>query len=200
MRFFACSILVLLLNTACAGREISVEIMQDVVHGAISNNAEVDLFDGTDLKTISVSGSMFSSPHGITLNYSGVLYCTMNGHYPGIIVFKSLEGPIMKNSVSFRPLKHPGEGVLTGVVYKPVSGGKLIEHRGIVRLFTNEKVRIVNDDTAREVITDDNGVYMIGLLPGKYDIVFNNKKLSMVVIEKSRTTIRNIQKGVMLID
>ncbi|RJR16491.1 MAG: hypothetical protein C4581_09710 [Nitrospiraceae bacterium] len=200
MRFFSCTILILLLNTACTGKEKSVEINREDIRGKVSNHVEAAVFDGTDLKTISVSGNRSSVPHGITLNYSGVLYCTRQGYYPQTIIFKAMEESFMMDSVSLKPLINSEVGVLTGVVYKPVTGGKLEGHRGIARLFGNEKVSIVNDDTAREVITDDYGVFMIGLLPGKYDIVFNNKKVSMVLIEKSRTTIRNIQKGVMLID
>lgn len=200
MRFFTCTILILFLNTSCAGREISVEINRDDMRGHIIHRVEVSVFDGTALKSVAVSGNEFLYRHGITLNYSGVLYFTGQGHYPETIIFNAKKESFKNDRVSLTPLKNSEEGVLTGVVYKPVSGGKRIEHKGIARLFGNEKVSIVNNDTAREVVTDDNGVFMVGLLPGEYDIFFNNKQVSRVLIENSKTTIRNIQKGILLID
>jgi len=41
---------------------------------------------------------------------------------------------------------------------------------------------------------------MIELLPGEYDIFFNNISVGKALVEINKTTIRNIQKGVVLID
>jgi hypothetical protein len=179
---------------------ISVEINRDDIQGSINNHAEATLFDGIGLKVIPVLKNKFFGPHGITLNYSGVLYFTKQGHYPETIIFKAQDKLLTIDNVSLLPLKDTGKGVLTGVVYKPVTGGKIKEHKGIARMFKGEKVSIVKDNLPQEVITDDNGVFMIELLPGEYDIVFNKKNVHRVLIEKGRTTLENIQKGILLVD
>lgn len=189
-----------MLTTSCAGKEISVEINRDDIQGNINNHAEVTMFDGAGLKAMPVSKNKFSVPHGITLNYSGVLYFTRQGYYPETIIFKAQDKTVTIDNVSLLPLKDSAKGVLTGVVYKPVTGGKLKEHKGIARMYKGEKLSIVKDDLLQKVITVDNGVFMIELLPGEYDIVFNEKIVHRVLIEKGRTTLENIQKGIILVD
>lgn len=200
MRFLTGCVLFILLNTSCAGKEISLEINRDDVQGYVNNHLEVTLFDGAGLKTIPVFNNKFTVPHGITLNYSGVLYFTRQGHYPETIIFKVQDKPVTIDNVSLLPLKDPGKGVLTGVVYKPVTGGKLKEHKGIARLFKGERLSIVKDGLRKEVLADDNGIFMMELVPGEYNIVFNDMKIGKALVEKSKTTIRNIQKGTVLID
>ena len=200
MRFLTGIVLFLFLNTSCAGKEISIKIDRDDIQGIINNHAEVTVFDGAGLKAVPVSGNKFDGPHGITLNYSGVLYFTRQGYYPETVVFKAQDKPVIIDDVTLVPLRDPMKGLLTGVVYKPVTGGKFKEHNGIARTFKGEKIRIVEDDSPQEVITDDNGVFMIELLPGEYDIFFSNMNVGKALVEINKTTIRNIQKGVVLID
>lgn len=203
MPFLICLLLLLSLNTSCASADISLEITPPLVKGNTPNDTEVSIFDGITLKPIKISNGRFREEHTITSGYYGVLFFTRQGFYPEILVFKVKDEPIRINKISLKPLKEPQKGILTGVIYKPVRGGKLREHKGIFQTFKNEKINLIKDDKEKvsyDVATDDNGIFMIELIPGEYSVVFNNREAGKVHIERGKTTIKNIQKGAVLID
>ncbi|MBI5408087.1 MAG: hypothetical protein HZA14_01825 [Nitrospirae bacterium] len=177
-----------------------MHITPDDIQGSISDNAVITIFDGTALKNVPVSNGKFTEAHGITPGYYGVLFFTKEGSYPETILFKAQDRSMKGDSVSLKSLKDAGKGVLTGVVYKPVTGGKLREHKGIFQTFKGEKIHLVKDSVSRETTTDDKGIFMIELLPGEYEIVFNGRNAGKALIEKGKTTVKNIQKGVVLKD
>ncbi|MBI5056174.1 MAG: hypothetical protein HZB61_06130 [Nitrospirae bacterium] len=192
-------VLLLLINTSCAGTEILVEITPADIRGRIVNHTEISLFDGTALKTIPANDK-FAEAHGVTSGQYGALFFTKHGYYPEAIIFRAQEKSVKVDKVSLSPLKDAGKGILTGVVYKPVTGGKLKEHKGIFQTFKGERITLIKDKWSPEITTDDEGIFMIELPPGDYDIVFNNENIGRVNIAKGRTTIKNIQKGLVLRD
>ena len=200
MRFLIAGVLLLFLNASCASGEIAVKITRDDIQGSINNHIEVTAFDGAGLKAIPVSDNKFTCAHGITSNYYGVLFLTKQGHYPETIIFKAQDNPVTIDYISLSPVKDPQKGILTGVVYKPVTGGKLREHKGISRMFKSEKIILIKGNVSHETATNDRGVFLIELLPGNYNVVLNNKNAGSVLIERGATAIHNIQKGTMIID
>ncbi|MBA3071155.1 MAG: hypothetical protein FP829_03175 [Nitrospirae bacterium] len=192
----------------------------------LSNGVKV--FDGTILKPVTpvrkdglsngvkITEGKFTEAYGITSGYYGVLFFTKTGFYPEAVVFKAGDEAIKIDKVSLKPMKDTKKGILTGVVYKPVMGGKLREHKGILKLFKDEKIIIkkTNENNppsppfskggmggfSGETITDTRGVFMIELPSGEYNVIFNNRDEGKAVIEGGKTLIKNIQKGMALID
>ncbi|MBI4655102.1 MAG: hypothetical protein HY752_08975 [Nitrospirae bacterium] len=189
-------------------------------------NADVSIFDGITLKPVHLvrnsSGALnpsaeqggiisngvkitdgkFAEAYDITPGYYGVLFFTKAGFEPEAVVFKAGDEAIKIAQVSLEPMKDTKKGILTGVVYKPVMGGRLREHKGILKIFKDEKVIIKGEmgGFSGETITDTRGVFMIELPAGEYNVVFNNKDEGKVVIEGGKTLIKNIQKGMVLVD
>jgi len=189
MQFLILSIILLFLNTSCAGTETKIE-----------GDTAVRLFDGTSLKVIPLPADKLTEAHGITPGHYGVIFFSKNGFYPRAEIFKVHAKPAEIDKVSLKPLKDAGRGVLTGVVYKPVTGGKLREHKGIFQTFKGEKIILISGNISLDVTTDEMGIFSSELLPGDYDVVFKNENAGMAHITRGETTIMNIQKGMVLKD
>ncbi|RJQ53898.1 MAG: hypothetical protein C4526_05915 [Nitrospiraceae bacterium] len=201
MRFVVViSLLLLFLNTSCAGTGVAVDITLSGIQGRVSDGADIILFDGTGLNTIPVSNNTFSRAHGITTGYYGAFFIVKKGFYPVTVIFQAMDKPVKVDRVSLTPLKDAEKGALTGIVYKSVKGGKLKEHRGILQTFKGEKITLTGENFSRNIITDDNGMFTVELLPGAYDVFYNNKNTGKVTIDKGKTTIINVQKGMLLMD
>jgi len=189
-------------NTSCvgAGFPISIEVTPVDIKGKSPADAKIYIFDGTTLKPLQVSNRGFLTVHGISAGYYGALFFTRQGFYPKTLVFKAEEEIVKIAKLSLNPLKDTSKGVLTGIVYKPVRGGKLREHTGILQTFKDERIDLIRDNLSYKVTTDDDGIFMLELLPGEYKVLFGNGDIGTVVIEKGKTTIKTIQRGMVLVD
>jgi hypothetical protein len=168
--------------------------------GNTINQNRVYLFDGLKLKRLTPDRDRLSVEHGVSKGYYGVVFIIRDYYYPDVIVFKSNGIPFEVKPIALTPVKDKEMGVLTGVVYTPIVGGKLREHRGIKRLFSEEEVRIFNKKHSYKVKTDIRGVFTILLPEGEYSIVSGGSQGGKIRIKSGKTTIKNIQKGLVLID
>jgi len=200
MPFLIFLTLFMLLNPSCAGvsADIKFEINTDHIDGKVFNDTTIKIFDGLELRDVSISKNRFNEAHGITFGYYGVVFFTRNGFYPEVKVFEG--DSKLRTEVILNKLEDTKKGVLTGVVYKPITGGKLKRHRGIFEIFKDEKIDIVKDSIHQTVGTDDMGVFTILLAEGEYNMMMGGKEIDKVVIEPGKTTIKNIQKGMVLMD
>ncbi len=161
---------------------------------------EYYFFDGISLKRTSPVQGRISVAEGVTAGNYGVLFFTREGFYPEAEVFKATEHPYETEVKALKRLADPRKGVLIGVVYKPVSGGKIRPRRGIVTLHKSEVVQIAGGNRTYAVMTDERGVYRIQLPAGEYAVSAGLGEPSEVVVERSKTVIHTIQKGIMLVD
>ncbi|NOY65377.1 MAG: hypothetical protein GXO97_08295 [Nitrospirae bacterium] len=165
------------------------------------NQTVAYVFDGIELKKIFPDNdNRLIIHHNVSEGYHGVVFITGEGHFPVVVPFKSTGGVLEIKSIKLQMIKDKRKGILTGVVYTPVVGGKLREHRGIKRLFSDEEVRIFNNKHLYTVKTDKRGVFTILLPEGEYSITSGSKQAGKIRIKSGRTTIKNIQKGLVLID
>ncbi|MBI5742045.1 MAG: hypothetical protein HZA16_15175 [Nitrospirae bacterium] len=162
--------------------------------------AAVRVFDGTSLKEIPPPAGKLTEAHGITPGLYGALFFSKKGFYPETVIFRVDDKLAEVDKVFLQPLKDAGMGVLTGVVFKPVTGGKLREHNGIFHTYKGEKIVLIKDDIPLTIATDDAGTFSVELSPGDYDVVFNNENAGRAHITRGETTIINIQKGMVLKD
>ncbi|MBI4690025.1 MAG: hypothetical protein HY754_07130 [Nitrospirae bacterium] len=195
-------VLILLFNSACAAAGIvfKVDISKIEINGNIPDNIKVNIFDGSELRTIEPSSGRFWAMHGISSGYYGAIFFTQKDFYPETVIFRIGDKPVDINVVPFKKLEDPRKGILIGVVYKPVIGGKLRRYKGIFKTFKDENINFVKDSTYYTARTDGNGVFVILLERGEYTVTINNKIIDKVVVEPGKTTIKNIQKGLVLID
>ncbi|MBI4685481.1 MAG: carboxypeptidase regulatory-like domain-containing protein [Nitrospirae bacterium] len=195
MRFLISFIIVLLLNASCAGTANTAKNIEDG-----DNDMQISIFDGSALKNIKGSKHKFVAEHNISSDYYGVIFITKKGFYPKAVLFKSTGRPVEMDKPDLKRLKETNVGILTGVVYKAVTGGKIREHNGIITTFKDELVTFMKDFFPHTAVTDENGIFMILLDAGEYNIVFGSKETGKITIEPGKTVIKNIQKGLRLID
>jgi hypothetical protein len=192
--------LILPLNCACAASAVVVKSAPEQIEGSIGKNIKVHIFNGIRLTDIKVSDGRFKAPHTATEGLHEVLFFTRDGFYPGAVILKVSGETARMKIKSLRKMKDVNKGIVTGVVHKPVSGGKLKEHEGISMLFKNEKISFMRGNVSHQAVTNESGVFMIELAEGEYDISLESKKTGRAVVEKGKTTIKNVQKGMVLVD
>jgi hypothetical protein len=192
---------ILFLNPACAGVYIKLDVGSEHIKGDISDSeVDVRVFDGVELRSIQVKGKSFIEAQNVTDGYYGVVFFTKDGFYPKAEIFKVSENPVRINVTPLNKLGDKDIGVITGVVYKTITGGKLRRHRGIVRFYGNEVIEIIKGVIAHSVKADGNGLFMAVLPEGEYTLKIGGREMDSVVVEAGRTSIKNIQKGMVMID
>ena len=172
----------------------------EYIEGKVARDVAVSVFDGRSLKEVAPSGGMFKASHGATTGLYEVVFITKEGFSPETVALKAGES---SGKIKLKPLqamKDREKGILTGVVYKYVAGGKLKAHSGISVLFKGEKVTITKGDASYTAVTDATGVFMIELPAGEYEVALGNKKAGKAAVGQGKTTIKNLQKGITLVD
>lgn len=159
------------------------------------------VFDGSSLQKVTPVQGRITVEEGITEGNYGVVFSTKEGYAPLVEVFKAAERPYETKTKEFTELTDTRKGMLTGVVYKAVSGGKLRPRRGIVTLYPDLPLRIVGKDRVYTEPTDAKGVYRLLLPAGEYTVAFETGgPVATVVVEPGKTVIHPIRRGAMLVD
>lgn len=168
----------------------------------VGRDVEVYIFDGFKLSLINRVGEFIKEKVPVTKGNYFVLFFLKDGYIPEIKVLKAKNGNINLGEIRLGKKMDDNMGILTGVVYKPVYGGKVSLRKGIFKLIDNFKIKLVSDNGESYLIkSENNGVFSIPLLAGKYKILTDNdQKVFDVLIKEGKTTIKNIQKGLRLLD
>jgi len=200
MKMCYLSILFLFANISCTSVSAVLKGEPLYILGSAEDAEDIFLFDGHESKGFVLSDGEFRIPHSVSKRYYGVIFITRDGFYPESIIFRSEEKPLIIGKIHLKKLDEPEKGILTGVVYTPVTGGKIVEHIGISRLHGNININIVKDPIKYTVKTDARGVFMISLPEGEYNIGLDGQDTAVTIISPGKTTIKNMQKGLVLID
>lgn len=168
--------------------------------GAAAHEVGMTIFDGIALRKKTLPPGTFKIPHTITAGLSGVVFFTGDGFSPEAAIFKAGDRHIAMGRISLLKMKDTKKGVVTGVVYKPVTGGKLVEHIGIAALYRDERVSFMKDGVASSFVTDDRGSYTGELPGGDYTVMPDGSNKRKVIVGPGRTTIINFKKGMVLVD
>lgn len=192
MRYATVLFFVFLLNTAaCCG-----------VSGTQKHDApafQAYLFTGYSIEVIR-PGEKLDLQKFVTSGNWAVVFFAADGHHPSAEVLRSPGAEIELKTPDLAELREKGKGAVIGVVYRPVMGGKLRPRRGIGNVFRNEKILFTGEKGAFETSTDDLGVYSIILPEGEYSITIEGAESGGASVAAGGTVIKNIQKGMVLID
>jgi hypothetical protein len=164
-------------------------------------SVEIFVFDGFKLNPIIRDTELIREKIPVTEGNYFILYFLKDGYIPEVRVLKAGSEDIELGEVRLKKKIEHDKGFLIGVVYKPICGGKILYKKGILKLLGGVTIRIVGE-TGEIYLTKstEDGVFSIPLPSGKYKVLVNNKKEIDVIIKKGKTTIQNLQRGVMLIE
>lgn len=192
--------LLILISLSCANNASTGQNSPYYIEGTAAHNMDINIFNGLAMRKIKLSEGRFRYTHSTTDGLYGAVFFTKNKCYPLAVTFRVADESVSVKNVSLEELKDEKMGILTGVVYKPVTGGRLKEQSGISTLFADEKIDIKTGDASYYVNTGNDGAFTIELPRGEYSIIFNSKEAGKVVIEPGKTVIKNIQKGMVMMD
>lgn len=187
------------LSCSCAGSS-ATKNTPGHIEGNAGSDVSVSIFNGITTREINVSGGRFRALHTATEGLYEAVFFLKDNFYPKIVIVRASEEPVKVNAEFTQKLKGESKGILAGIVFKPVIGGKLREHTGILKTFKGIKVNILKDGVSYTAVTDKAGVFVIELPEGEYDVVSSGQKADKAIIREGKTTIKNIQKGIRLID
>ena len=196
------SLLIFLVFSCSFSQNIHSEASEFFFEVKTDKTAKVFVFDGFKLSLIERDAEFVKDKIPVTEGNYFVLFFVKEGYVPKVKVLRAGNHNIILGKIRFEKLRGKDKGFLVGVVYKPVRGGKVLYRKGIIKLFEGVEIKLIRDKGKSHIIrSGDNGVFSIPLVAGKYKIfVKDNKKGFDVVIERGKTTIHNVQKGVILID
>lgn len=175
---------------------------EKMVDTGSQNQSEVFVFDGFSSVRLGKGESLSALKPPVTTGRFFVLFFVREGYLPVVRVLKADRETLNAGKADFAAKIHGADGFLSGVVYKPVRGGKVSYSKGIAGLFSDIEVRAVSGSgqiyTAR---TGDSGVFGMSLPPGSYKVMLEGTgNVAQVTINTGRTTLHNIQKGLVLLD
>lgn len=163
----------------------------------------VNLFDGFSfLTTESREGGKFEISFPlIPPSYPIVVFFSKEGYLPQIKVLGRGDQGQLSPLEMLKPLKDPNQGVLTGVCYQAIRGGKLQEKYGISKLLKGVKIKIKGEEKEEEQLSGAEGSYLFLLKEGSYKLSWEGSKeaFSIKVIQ-NKTTIHNLLLRMTLID
>ncbi len=168
----------------------------------IDKTVEVLIFDGFKLSPIDSNTKFIKKKLPVTEGNYFILFFIKEGYAPKVKVLWVGKENIKLGKIRFEKMIDKGIGFLTGVVYKPIRGGKISYRKGILKLFKGVVIKIISDKGVSHLIkSGDKGLFSIPLAAGKYKIfIDDNQKVFDVLIKDGKTNIQNLQKGIMLID
>jgi len=168
----------------------------------------IEVFNGFELsETNPLQNGRYTLPlYSSTPGTKFSLFAYRWGYMPTIInfPFDGASNIVVKN-IRLRPIPNEGVGVVAGVVFTAISGGKRKSHHGIAK-FTSCKVMIQKLSEAQNgketmsseevsVSSSDSGIYSAFLLPGSYLIGKDS-----FTLRKGEVKIINIARGEILVD
>lgn len=168
------------------------------------SSVTVKVFNGfeesetTTLQNGEYSIPLFSSTPGTMFS----LFAYKQGYNP-IIINKKFEGgsKIVIEKIQLKKFPNESMGIVAGVVFTSISGGKIKPHHGIARYLKEYKIEfsklsIKGLNEIFSTLSNDSGIYIISLAPGLY--LFNNEK--EIRVNKKEVRIFNIGKANILVD
>lgn len=168
--------------------------------------------DHSDI-TISIFNgfSLYSTSTKKDGSYCIPLYKSTEGTYISVFASKTGYMPQVSNipvkqhigvpKMTLKTISNPNLGVLVGVCYKSISGGKIRFHYGIDSYDMNLEIHIKAKGSERNVKCDGNGIYMLVLPKGSYTIATGRSyTVDDIIVEKGKTTIQNLFSGGTMID
>lgn len=174
------------------------------------SNVTVKVFNGfeeseaTTLQNGEYSIPLFSSTPGTMFS----LFVYKQGYNP-IIINKKFEGAskIVIEKIQLKKFPNESMGIVAGVVFTSISGGKIKPHHGIARFVEKYEIKIKrlsetkNENKTYVMSSDENGSYLTLLPPGLY-LINNgkNEREFKIDIRKEEVIIINISIGETLID
>lgn len=197
----AISIIAVLLSTVCLGSVCGL-CGEEPSNAAPEEAMRVvaQLFDGSTLKSIPVDRREMIVSHGITSGLYGVIFYTADGFRPVVTVFQAAADRVGIEAPPLPRIEDPSRGIVIGVVASVVSGGKLKARQGLRQVFGGESVELAKERVSASMTTDLNGVFVFTVPPGEYRLSLSGREAGKVNVEAGRTTVRNLPKGVMLVD
>jgi hypothetical protein len=176
-----------------------------VVGAVVDRAVKVLIFDGFKLAPVSpVNRDTETIKSEIPVTGGGyfVLFFVRDNYIPEVKILRAGRENIELGRIMLEEMTEGDRGFLIGVAYKAVGGGKVSPRKGIKKLIGELCVRVLNDKGEEYLAkTRDDGTYRLSLDPGRYRIFLPNSKEGIsVVVGKRKTTIQNLQRGVMLID
>lgn len=157
------------------------------------------LFDGATLHNVRYDKGGIDISGYVTHRYYGAVFSVKDGSMPAATVFRADNAPIAPPPMPDVRLK-AGEGAVVGIVFKPVTGGKMREHKGIFGLHRNIVVTLSSSGRTYSASTDENGLFILSLPEGEYTLTVNDRQEGKIRVERSRTTIKNIRLGLAMVD
>lgn len=191
-----------LLVSSSIAQPIEPKNMDIYFRGEIEKNIEVYIFDGFNLSLINRIGDFIQEKVPVTQGNYFALFFIKDGYFPEVKVLKADKENINLGKIRIEKKMYENMGILTGVIYKPVHGGKISFKKGIFKLIDKIKIKMLSKKGESYLIMpNDKGIFCESLKPGEYVITIGDEKEKIdVVIRKTKTAIQNIQKGIMLID
>ncbi len=195
---FCIFFLVLPLNYSCVA--LTVKGDPAYIEGNAPADIGISLFNGRATKNIRSSNGRFRTAHTATAGLYEVVFFTKDKYLPKAVVLKAGEDAGTIRLSSLQKLKDGKKGVVTGVVYKPESGGKLESREGILGFFEGGIIKLTGAGVSYSTSAGRSGVFTIEVPEGEYDIALGSKRIGKVSVAQGKTTIKSIGKGKVLID
>lgn len=160
-------------------------------------------FEQTETKADASGNFSAALPSG-TSNAQYTIFAYRNDGCLPVALNRSFDGApeIKLGTINLPKLSEPDKGIMAGVVFDTVAGGKIKWVKGISKYHPDYHFQI-KDLTAGsrqiKIVTNADGFYSILLAPGRYLVPVNGQQTE-IEIKKGQVQIVNIQKGETLID
>ncbi|MCC6543232.1 MAG: carboxypeptidase regulatory-like domain-containing protein [Nitrospirae bacterium] len=165
--------------------------------------AEISLFDGFLLKnTKSDSNGVYNILQlPVSAGLMAVLFITKDRYVPSIVSFKRREGVKTDFPVILKRADKEKAGFVGGVIYQPISGGKIQHQSGINGFGREKRVWLENDGIIIETKSNQEGHFIFEVPVGHYLLQAEGSREKPVVeITEGKTVIRNMRSGIILVD
>jgi len=191
-----------LLVASAIAQPIKPKDMDIFFRGEAEKDVEVYIFDGFDLSLINRVGDFIKEKVPVTKGNYFALFFIKDGYIPEVKVLKADKENINLGKIKVEKKMYENMGIITGVIYKPIHGGRISFNKGIFKLIDKIEIKMLSEKGESYLImTNDKGIFCESFKPGKYVVTIGDEKEKIdVVIRKTKTTIQNIQKEIMLID
>jgi hypothetical protein len=166
------------------------------------SNIKISIFNGF---SFSYTFSDLNGNYCLPIDTTPVsVFFIKDGYFPSVHNLRLVsEEKYIIPQVTLLPIKELSKGILVGVCYKSISGGKLKPRFGISSYLPKQTIKITDTGNGirQEVTSDKNGIYMIILPPGRYQLFIpQGYEIKDVEIKPGKVTVQNISGGSIMID
>lgn len=141
----------------------------------------------------SYSVPFFKSTNGTFLS----VYASKEGYLPQVRNV-SVKGEIIHrtNPITLLPMDNPNLGVIIGVCFKTIQGGKLKPRYGLSSYDVGLEIEITGKEKQYNVKCTQQGYYLLLLKPGSYNLVTERGYVAEdIKVKRGETTICNLSSG-----